>query len=166
MKILANGAPGKRNLDGFFLNLKSVATPKKLEIWGREFTFPETRGKIARTSFRHLCGEARSAAEYLEIAKTFNILIVEDIPKLSLDTRDEARRFITLIDALYDHKVQLIQLGTYKKVKLIASFESNLADLFTGETSASKIDRTLVDDLNLNEQEVIYCIIHECTNCH
>ena len=133
LKVLAKGNP---------------IQPRTLSIWGRDMVIQETSGRVAKISFAQLCGEARSAAEYLAIAREFEVLIISDIPRLSLATRNEARRFITLIDAIYDNHV-----------KLIASFETNLADLFHGEEAPVKQDRILVDDLNLNEQEVlfIYC---------
>lgn len=129
LQLLSNGQP---------------IVPKTLSIWGRVLIIPQTCGRIAKTTFKQLCGEARSSAEYLEIARQFDILIISDIPRLSLATINEARRFITLIDAIYDNKV-----------KLIASFETTLQDLFHGDETTSKTDRLSLDDLQLNEEEVI-----------
>lgn len=123
-----------------------------MEIWGRKMIIEETCGRIGMTTFHHLCGEARSSAEFLQIARDFDVLIVKDIPRLDLTTRNEARRFITLIDTLYD-----------SRVKLIASFETNLNDLFDGspisERGIQADDRLLLDDLKLSTSEVIFTSI-------
>lgn len=78
---------------------------RTLEIWGREMTIDETCDKVAKTTFEHLCGSPRSSADYLALSEKFEVIIIEGIPKMSLETRNEARRFITLIDSLYDCKV-------------------------------------------------------------
>ncbi|KAJ3305077.1 Lactation elevated protein 1 [Kappamyces sp. JEL0829] len=116
---------------------------KTLIMWERKMIIPQACGRVAKTTFKQLCGEPRSSAEYLEIARNFEVLIVEGIPRLSLATRNEARRFITLIDALYD-----------RKVKLIASFESNLKELFNGDAVNTTPDRLLMDDLKLTSKDV------------
>jgi cell division protein ZapE len=58
-------------------------------------------------SFRRLCGEPRGAADYLAIARTYHTVIVVGIPVMGPDSRNEAMRFVTLIDALYENKVKL-----------------------------------------------------------
>lgn len=115
--------------------------PRTLTMWGRQMVIGETCGKVAKTNFQHLCGESRSAAEYLEITKNFDTLLLEEIPRMSLTTRNEARRFITLIDALYD-----------SKVKLVASFEASLSELFNGDT-AMRPELRLVADLEIVDVE-------------
>jgi cell division protein ZapE len=63
---------------------------------------------IALLSFEELCSQPLGAADYLQLAQQFNTLIVTDIPRLTAEKRNEAKRFVTLIDALYEHKVQFI----------------------------------------------------------
>jgi cell division protein ZapE len=60
------------------------------------------------TSFEELCEQPLGAADYLEIACDFTTVIMADIPRLTEAKRNEAKRFTTLIDALYDHKVNFI----------------------------------------------------------
>lgn len=78
---------------------------RKLPLWGRELTVPESSGHVARFTFDDLCNHPLSAADYLEITAKFPTVFVEDVPVLTLSERDQARRFITFIDACYENKV-------------------------------------------------------------
>ena len=82
--------------------------PMELEVSGRTVTVPQAARSVARFSFSDLCERPLGPGDYLKIAKTFHTVIVEDIPKLSKAQRNEAKRFVTLIDALYDNHVRLI----------------------------------------------------------
>lgn len=79
-----------------------------LRVFGREIVLFAAHGDVAYTSFNELCAQSLGPADYLAIAKKFKTLIVADIPKLTIEKRNEAKRLVTLIDALYEHKVQLI----------------------------------------------------------
>ena len=94
-------------MDKLFALLTDYQTPirKTMETWGRTLYIPKCVGRIGRDSFKNLCGANKSAADYLLIASEFNVLFIDDIPALNLDSRNEARRFITLIDTLYEQKV-------------------------------------------------------------
>lgn len=81
---------------------------KSLVIQGREVVFEHTHGDILWTSFAQLCDRPLGAADYLAIASEFKIILMSDIPSFTLEIRDQARRFVTLIDALYEKKVKLI----------------------------------------------------------
>ena len=59
-------------------------------------------------SYAELCEQPLGAADYLEIARHFHTVVIDDVPKMSADQRNEARRFMILIDALYEHKVNLL----------------------------------------------------------
>lgn len=80
---------------------------RKLTTWGRTIVVPESTSTVARFRFDDLCGRPMSAADYLEITKNFGTIFVLDIPKMGLDKKDLARRFITFIDACYDNKVSM-----------------------------------------------------------
>ena len=69
---------------------------------------PKCLKGVAVFSFKRLCGEARGASDYLAVAQTYHTVIVVGIPRLGADQRNETARFVTLIDALYEHKVKLI----------------------------------------------------------
>jgi cell division protein ZapE len=75
---------------------------------GRTLHVPKSLKGVAVFSFKRLCGEARGASDYLAIARRYHSVFVVGIPRLGPENRNEAARFVTLIDALYEHKVKLI----------------------------------------------------------
>ena len=75
---------------------------------GRAIHVPKSLKGVAVFSFKRLCGEPRGAADYLAIARRFHTVIIVGIPVMGPDMRNEAARFVTLIDALYEHKVKLL----------------------------------------------------------
>ncbi|MCB2134721.1 MAG: AFG1 family ATPase, partial [Rhodobacteraceae bacterium] len=82
--------------------------PLRLAVKGRQVTLPDHRSGVARASFWELCGQPLGPADYLAIADAVRVLIVEDIPHLSAANYNEAKRFVTLIDALYEARTRLI----------------------------------------------------------
>ncbi len=84
------------------------ADPLTLHVKGREVVLPAFRNGVARASFYDLCGRMLGPADYLAIADEVKVLVLEDIPRLSRNNFNEAKRFVTLIDALYEAKVRLI----------------------------------------------------------
>ncbi|KAI9209103.1 AFG1-like ATPase-domain-containing protein [Polychytrium aggregatum] len=81
--------------------------PKKIDFLGRSFVIPEACGRAGKISFDDICGKAHSASDYLELVKHIDTLVLTDVPAMTLQHRNEARRFITLLDTLYDNKVRL-----------------------------------------------------------
>lgn len=79
-----------------------------LHVQGREIELPRFHNGVARAKFYDLCGRMLGPADYLALAEAVRVLIVEDIPCLSRSNFNEAKRFVTLIDALYEAKVRLI----------------------------------------------------------
>ena len=75
---------------------------------GRTLHVPKSLKGVAVFSFKRLCGEPRGASDYLAIARRFHTVIIVGIPVMTPDMRNEAARFVTLIDALYEHKVKLL----------------------------------------------------------
>ena len=84
------------------------STPLTLHVNGREVVLPAFRNGVARTTFFDLCGKPLGAADYLELADKVKVLVLENIPCLSRSNFNEAKRFVTLIDALYEAHVRLI----------------------------------------------------------
>ncbi|MBO9474615.1 AFG1 family ATPase [Shimia sp. R10_1] len=84
------------------------AEPLVLTVKSREVTLPAFRNGVARASFFDLCGKMLGPGDYLAIANAVRVLILEDIPALSRTNFNEAKRFVTLIDALYEARVRLI----------------------------------------------------------
>ena len=89
-----------------------------LRVQGREVEVKKSYGDVAQFSFSELCEQPLGAADYIEIAREFSTIIIFDIPKLSKEKRNEAKRFVTLIDQLYEHKVKLICSAEVKADKL------------------------------------------------
>ncbi|CUH47464.1 AFG1-like ATPase [Ruegeria atlantica] len=85
-----------------------TADPLILQVNGRAVELPAFRNGVARASFYDLCGRMLGPADYLAIAEEVKVLVLEDIPRLSRNNFNEAKRFVTLIDALYEGKVRLI----------------------------------------------------------
>jgi len=84
------------------------AGPLTLHVKGREVQIPAFRNGVARASFYDLCGKPLGAADYLALAEAARVLVLENIPTLGRTNFNEAKRFVTLIDALYEAKVRLI----------------------------------------------------------
>ncbi len=103
-------ARAERALDAAFAELTggAEARPARLVVSGRTLTVPLAAEGVARFDFDALCGQPLGAGDYLALATHYHALILDGIPRLSPDNYDVARRFIVLIDALYDHRVKLL----------------------------------------------------------
>jgi cell division protein ZapE len=75
---------------------------------GRILHVPKSLKGVAVFSFKRLCGEARGAADYLAVARRYHSVVLVGIPVMGPENRNEAARFVTLVDALYEHKVKLL----------------------------------------------------------
>jgi cell division protein ZapE len=97
-------------LDRAFTELSGGGVPKRktLTIMGRTLVVPLAAEGVARFDFDALCGQPLGAGDYLALATHFHTLVLDGVPKLSPANYDVARRFIVLVDALYDHRVKLI----------------------------------------------------------
>ncbi len=102
-------ARAEAGLDEIFATLAEGARPmpSRLNVMGRRLLVPLAAGRVARFDFTALCATALGAGDYLALATHYQALVLDAVPRLSPDNFDEARRFITLIDALYDHRVKL-----------------------------------------------------------
>jgi cell division protein ZapE len=99
---------------------------------GRSLHVPKSLKGVAVFSFKRLCVEARGAPDYLAIARRFHTVILVGIPVLGPENRNEAARFVTLIDALYEYKV-----------KLLASADAEPARLYPEGDGAFEFERTV-----------------------
>ena len=99
-----------KDLDQYFADLTEgyTAAPDNIEVKGRIVEIPQAAAGVGRASFNNLCAAALGPADYLEIAERYHTLILDDIPRMDEALKSEARRFITLIDALYETKVNFI----------------------------------------------------------
>ena len=90
---LTGGAPG---------------APLVLRVNGRDLILPRYASGVGQATFWDLCAKPLGPADFLALASAVRVLILEDIPQLSAANYNEAKRFVTLIDALYEAKVRLI----------------------------------------------------------
>jgi cell division protein ZapE len=100
-------------------------------LGGRTLHVPKCLKGVAVFSFKRLCGEARGAADYLAVARRFHTVILVGIPKMGPENRNEAARFVTLVDALYEHKV-----------KLLAAADAPPGELYAKGDGAFEFERT------------------------
>jgi len=88
--------------------------PAHLTVLGRDVVVKRTVGSMARATFADLCAKPLGPQDYLAIAQRFHTLFLEDVPILSSANHHEARRLVTLVDALYEAKTKLIVLAAAK----------------------------------------------------
>merc|ERR1719450_393121 len=82
-------------------------TSSFVEIYGRKILIPLSAGHVARFSFRDLCCQPLGPADYIKICNSFKIIFIDNIPKLNINMKNEARRLLTFIDAAYESRVQV-----------------------------------------------------------
>jgi cell division protein ZapE len=128
-------------LDQVWHDLTGLAhgAPGELEVLGRKLTVPEQAKGVARFTFDQLCATALGAQDYLALADNFHALVLKDVPQLTPEQRNEAKRFVTLIDALYE-----------RSVKLVCSAAVPPADLYRAGDGASEFERA---SSRLNEMQ-------------
>ena len=86
-------------------------TGAELEVLGRKITLPHAAGGMLRARFASLCSVALGPNDYIAMAQAFHTVFLEDVPKLTPDRREEARRFVTLVDALYEAHARTVVLA-------------------------------------------------------
>jgi cell division protein ZapE len=142
----------RREMDRIFKVLTGLenAPPTELEVKGRRVPVPQAAHGVARFSFEELCARPLGAADYLAIARQFHTVLIDGIPALSPAKRNEARRFVNLIDTLYDQRVGVIVSaetdidGIYKEGDGAFFFErtmSRLIEMRSEDYLAKRKDR-------------------------
>ena len=114
----------------------------------RTLHVPKCLKGVAVFSFKRLCGEARGAPDYLAIARAYHTIIIVGIPKMGPDRRNEAARFVTLVDALYE-----------QKVKLFATADASPEELYQAGDGVFEFERT-VSRLNEMQSEEYLALGH------
>ncbi len=128
------GAEAEAGIDAAWERLVGGAKPREtvLTVQGRDLILHRTAAGTARTSFDRLCNNNLGAADYLRLSHAFQTLILENVPKMGPDSRNQAKRFVTLIDALYE-----------TRTKLIMSAETEPAGLYPSGDGAFEFERTV-----------------------
>jgi cell division protein ZapE len=132
-------ARAEKALDAAFLDMTGAkrGASVEIELLGRVLKVPQAIDGVARFSFDELCRRPLAAVDYLTLARHFHTLVVDRIPRLKADERDAARRFITLIDALYDLKVKMIASADAEPAELYQAAEG--AEAFEFARCASRL---------------------------
>lgn len=140
----------ERALDDVFAELTGGVAPRRetLTVFGRKLDVPMAANGVARFDFAALCAQALGSGDYLALATHYDTMLIDAIPRLSPDNFDEARRFITLIDALYEHRV-----------KLYASAAAAPADLYVSGEGVAIFERT-VSRLEEMRSEAYFALAH------
>lgn len=110
-----------------------------ITVKGRTITIDQATQNAARISFSQLCERPHGAEDYLQIAQRYDLIFIEHIPRLSYDRRNEAKRFMILIDALYEAQTKVIFTAATAPEKL-----------YTGDDHAYEFERTIS---RLNEMQ-------------
>jgi len=118
--------------------------PAKMTVLGRTLVIPCAAAHAARFTFAQLCGRPLAAADYLAIARRFDYLVIDHIPLLGPERRDEVRRFTVLVDTLYD-----------EGVKLICSAAAPPESLYSGEEDAVAFRRTASRLLEMQSRDYL-----------
>ncbi len=116
-----------------FERLTGGATPAPVElsVQGRTVTIARAAKGVAMASFEELCARPLGSPDYLALEAAFHTIILNGIPRMTADLRNEAKRFVTLIDILYEHRVHLI-----------CAADAPPSQLYTEGTGAFEFERT------------------------
>jgi cell division protein ZapE len=141
-------ADARAALDKAFTSLtgRRQGSPATVAVRGREVAVPQAAGGVARFGFADLCAQPLGASDYMALAQRYHTIIVDGIPAMGFERRNEAKRFITLVDTLYD-----------RHVKLLASAEVEAPDLYKAETGreAFEFDRTVSRLIEMRSEEYL-----------
>jgi cell division protein ZapE len=111
--------------------------PARIEVLGRHVDVPQAIDGVARFDFDALCRRPLGSADYLQIAQRFHTVVLDRIPALTANERNEAKRFIILIDALYDMRVKLIASAAGEPMTLYSGADG--AEAFEFARTASRL---------------------------
>jgi cell division protein ZapE len=135
-------------LDDLFHRLTGGAEPRpvQLSVQGHTVPVPEQAMGVARLSYADACQRPLGATDYIALARSFHTVLVDGIRVIPPDRRDEAKRFITMVDVFYE-----------RHVKLIASAEAEPNDLYHAETGreAFEFDRTVSRLIEMRSREYL-----------
>lgn len=130
-----NDAASREKLDAIWNDMGGTSEPLILKVKGREIELPMFKNGVARASFYDLCSTALGPGDYLALAQAVRVLVLDAIPNLSRNNFNEAKRFVTLIDALYEARVRLICSAAAVPDKLYVEGEG----AFEFERTASRL---------------------------
>ncbi|XP_076380991.1 putative ATPase N2B isoform X1 [Megalopta genalis] len=118
-----------------------IVRSRTFSIRGHNVTFNKTCGQVLDSTFDELCNRPLGASDYIELSQVFHTVIIRDVPQLDFRLKSQTRRFITLIDTLYDNKVRVVISATVPHTKLFVP---------EGDSDYSDDKRMLMDDLKIS----------------
>lgn len=124
-----------------------VVRPKTFNILDRNVEFAKTCGQVLDTTFEELCDRPLGASDYLHLTQFFHTIIIRDLPQLSLKKKSATRRFITLIDALYDQRIRVVISAQVPLRRLFVAERPGADEEPSDET------RMLMDDLKIGKHD-------------
>lgn len=150
---------------------------RTLTVLGRNVTFKKACGQILDSSFEELCDRPLGAVDYLLITQVFHTVFIRDIPQMTMKMKTQMRRFITLIDTLYDNKIRVVcsadvhfnsifptlnestdeltdeQRMLMDDLAIHKGSENSRATIFTGEEEIFACDRTISRFAEMQSEE-------------
>jgi cell division protein ZapE len=137
MWLVPADAAAAAALDRAWVKMTGSAPCKPLDISikGRALHVPCSANGVARFSFADICEEPLAASDYLRLARDYHTIIIDRIPVMDYSDRNAARRFITLIDTLYDNGVKLMASAAADPLSLYVATEGNEANEFKRTSS-------------------------------
>ena len=144
--ITPNSTEADAKLKKAFHDLTVGMEPRSvsLSVNGRSIDIPMAAEGVAFTSFTELCAKPLGAGDYLAIADKFHSLVMNGVPKLGPEKRDQAKRFVTLIDALYD-----------ARVNFVCAADAPPTELYTEGDGAFEFERTVSRLIEMQSPEYI-----------
>jgi len=120
--------------------------PRILTIKGRNVSFEKTCGQVADCTFEEICDRPLGAADYLRMSNFFHTILIRDIPQLNMKLKSQARRFITLVDTLYDSRVRIVMSSEVPFKQLFGNSPEETDEAHSDE------HRALMDDLGIGAE--------------
>ena len=114
---------------------KAPCKPRDMSIKGRILHVPCSANGVARFSFADICEMPLAASDYLRLARDYHTIMIDRIPVMDYGERNAAKRFITLIDTLYDNRVKLMASAQADPMSLYVANEGNEASEFKRTSS-------------------------------
>jgi cell division protein ZapE len=139
----ANAQASAKLLSNFNeLSIGSETSKRELNVNGRTITIKKAAEGVGLTNFYDMCIQPLGAGDYLALADAFHTFILDGVPKLGPNNRDQSKRFMILIDALYDHKT-----------KFICSAETLPSELYTEGDGVFEFERTVSRLIEMQSSE-------------
>lgn len=139
-----NNDESKSHIDALFAKLTDCTAAQKVTLAykGRSLVVPAAAKGVARFAFQDLCEKPLGAGDYLALAEKYHTIVLENIPRLGYDRRNETKRLITLIDVFYEHNTMLIITAATTPDKI-----------YTGHDHSFEFDRTISRLLEMQSQD-------------